>query len=204
MDGAVAKKRACRDVGLVLQDSCVWHPVKVVDKNNRVSVECSKPVCLIPRHHPHRHYHHVRRHLTRHLSQRCYGDYCHYAGTWTSHRSASKSGSGDNVANGSTSHPAAEDEVESESAEALRLVAYRSILKSRAEEEALFSWSQSVLSSKSEIHSSVRKAGCKGESKQLPTLTGSGENDLHLLGQMKVGCAVGKMGKRGSWWQGAC
>lgn len=83
-----------------------------------------------------------------------------------------------------------DDRIEASSPEASRVVPYRSILKSRAEEEVLSSWSQSTLSSKLEIKSSLRKGGCGGEPQHLPTLTGSGEKDLHLLRQDKVRCTT--------------
>lgn len=117
------------------------------------------------------------------LAARCYGDYCHYEGTWSSHRSASKTGNAAPVT-ASTKHPVFEDKDEAKGVE--HVVSYRSILKSRAEEKALSAWSPSTPSSQLGLNSSVRKGGCWGESHHLPTLTGSGEKDLQLLQQAKV------------------
>lgn len=102
----------------------------------------------------------------------------------TSHRATKKTGSGGDRANGTAALEDGRDP--SSSTEASRLVSFRSILKSRAEEKALSAWSNSTQSSKFELRSSVRKGGCGGEPQHLPTLTGSDEKDLHLLQQVKV------------------
>lgn len=100
----------------------------------------------------------------------------------TSHRT--QTGSGGDPADGIA---APEDRSEASSgARASRLIPFRSILKSRAEETALSSWSKSTQSSKLELKSSLRKGGCGGDPQHLPTLTGSDEKDLHLLQQVRV------------------
>lgn len=103
---------------------------------------------------------------------RCFGDYCHFKDAWSPHRMHS-SGSSSNVTHAAGKGGGLLGVSEANSSPISKVVSFRSILKSRAEEKALSAWSSS--SSSPRVKATPGNGGWKGEPEHLPTLGGFGE-----------------------------
>ncbi|CAM9257450.1 unnamed protein product, partial [Ectocarpus sp. 12 AP-2014] len=111
----------------------------------------------------------------------CFGDYCHFKDAWSPRRSSGSSSTGTRVAGERGSCLGVSDQDSETSCSPIsKVVPFRSILKSRAEEKALSSWSLSSPSpSNPRVKAKPGNDGWKGEREHLPVLGGFGESGGH-------------------------
>ncbi|CAM9150455.1 unnamed protein product, partial [Ectocarpus sp. 4 AP-2014] len=112
---------------------------------------------------------------------RCFGDYCHHKGAWSPPRSSGSSSNGTRAAGERGSYRGVSDQHSETNCSLIsKVVSFRSILKSRAEEKALSAWSLSSPSPQNpRVKAKPGNDGWKGEREHLPFLGGFGEGGGH-------------------------